>query len=159
MNIAPVIKTRDIPLPMDEAFRLFTERIDTWWPLSTHSIGAGEDAADPVAIRFEGRIGGGVIEVLSDGREYSWGEVIAWNPPERFVITWHPNLDPTAASILEVRFTPLGDSASTLYLEHRGWEEFGDRGLELREQYEPGWDFVLGGYESASSAEAASASS
>lgn len=158
MNIAPVIKTREIPLPVDEAFRLFTERLDTWWPMSTHSIGASEDGVDPVAVRFEGRIGGRVVEILSDGRECSWGEVIAWNPPERFVIAWHPNLEPTAASILEVRFSPRGSSASTLYLEHRGWEEYGDRGLELREQYEPGWDFVLSGYESVSSAEAASAS-
>lgn len=154
---APVIKTREIPLPAQEAFRLFTERLDTWWPMSTHSIGASEGGVDSVAVRFEGRIGGQVVEILSDGREYSWGEVIAWNPPERFVITWHPNINPTAASILEVRFTAQGDNATTLYLEHRGWEEFGEHGLELRGQYEPGWDFVLSGYESASS-EAASAS-
>ncbi len=158
MSIEPVIKTREIPLAVDEAFHLFTERLDTWWPMSTHSIGAGEDAANPVAVRFEGRIGGRVVEILSDGRECSWGEVIAWNPPERFVLAWHPNLNPTAASILEVRFTPQGDNTTLLYLEHRGWEEFGERGPELRAQYEPGWDLVLGGYESVSSAEAASAS-
>ena len=157
MTIEPVIKTREVPLTIGAAFRLFTERLDTWWPMSTHSIGASEDNADPVAVRFEGRVGGRVLEILSDGREYAWAEVIAWNPPERFVLAWHPNIDPTAASILEVRFTPHGDDATTLYLEHRGWEEFGERGLDLRGQYEPGWDFVLGGYESAS-AEAASAS-
>ncbi len=148
MTIEPVVKIRDLPIPVEEAFRLFTERLDTWWPMSTHSIGASESAADPVAVRFEGRIGGRVVEILSDGRECSWADVIAWNPPERFVVAWHPNLDPTAASTLEVRFTPNG-SGSTLYLEHRGWEEFGDLGIELRGQYDPGWDLVLGGYESA----------
>ena len=76
------------------------------------------------------------------------GEVIAWNPPDRFVISWHPNLNPTAASILEVRFSPSG-SGTDLYLEHRGWEEFGQRGLEIRGEYDPGWDFVLSGYETA----------
>jgi hypothetical protein len=94
-------------------------------------------------------VGGRVVEVAVDGSEYVWAEIIAWNPPERFVVAWHPNLNPTAASILEVRFSPNG-AGSSLYLEHRGWDEFGERGLEIRGQYDPGWDRVLSFYETAS---------
>ena len=149
MTIDPVIKTRESPLPVEEAFELFTARLDTWWPLDTHSISADEKGASPAAVRWEGRVGGRVVEVAADGSEYVWAEIIAWNPPERFVVAWHPNLKPTAASILEVRFAPNG-AGTSLYLEHRGWEEFGERSLELRGQYDPGWDRVLSFYETVS---------
>lgn len=151
MTIEPIIKTRDIPLPPEDAFRLFTERLDTWWPLRTHSISADEVTALPVGVRFEGRLGGQVVELAADGAEYVWAEVVAWDPPERFMLSWHPTMNPIAGSVLEVRFSPHG-KGSTLYIEHRGWEVFGERGLELRSQYDPGWDFVLSGYESAAGA-------
>ncbi len=146
MTIAPVIKTMEVPLPVEEAFRLFTEGLDTWWPLDSFSIGADERAEAPVAVRFEGRVGGRVVEVMADGTEYVWAAVLAWNPPERFLLAWHPAIDPTAASILEVRFSPT-EGGSALYLEHRGWEEFGERAHEMRGRYEPGWDRVLASYQ------------
>lgn len=147
MTVAPVIKTREVPLAVEEAFGLFTDRLDTWWPLDAFSIGVDEKGETPVAVRFEGRVGGRVVEVMADGTEYVWAEVVAWSPPERFVLAWHPSIDPSAASILEVRFSP-SPTGSSVYLEHRGWEEFGDRALEVRGQYEPGWDRVLAPYES-----------
>lgn len=150
-TLAPVIKTRDVPITVEEAFHLFTEGLDTWWPLDAFSIGADQKGETPVAVRFEGRVGGRVVEVMADGTESSWADVIAWNPPERFVLAWHPTIDPTAASILEIRFAPSG-TGSSVYLEHRGWEEFGDRAPELRDQYEPGWDRVLAPYEATAKA-------
>ena len=98
-------------------------------------------------IRFYGRVGGRLIEVAKDGSEWSWGEVLACNPPHRFVISWHPNKEPLAASTLEVRFNAGRGGETELYLEHRGWEEFGGHAEALRGQYEPGWDFVLKGFE------------
>lgn len=138
-RIAPITKVRTIPIPVKEAFELFTQRMGEWWPLATHSI-AG---ADVVALRFEGRVGGRLIEVARDGTECSWAEVLAWNPPHRFVLSWHPTREPTAASTLEVRFRPAAGGGTELTLEHRGWEEFGAEAQKLRGQYEPGWDFVL----------------
>lgn len=143
MRVAPVMKTRTVPLQPEAAFDLFTRRMGEWWPVATHSI-AGEDVAE---LRFEGRIGGRLLEVAKDGSQCSWGEVLAWDPPHRFVISWHPNREPTAASILEVRFKAATGGGTELYLEHRGWEEFGERAETLRGQYEPGWDFVLGRFE------------
>ena len=89
-----------------------------------------------------------MVEVLDDGTEHSWADVIAWDPPHRFVIAWHPSVEPEAASIVEVRFVAEGDG-SRLELEHRGWEEFGDDGKRLRDEYEMGWEPVLAGYETA----------
>lgn len=145
--IPPVIKTRQIPIPLDAAFQLFTKGMTTWWPLDTHSIGAGEDAT-PSSVRFEGRIGGRVVEVAEDNSECAWAEVIAWQPPNRVMLAWHPSRDPVAASILEVRFTPK-DGGTELHLEHRGWEEFGDEGSAVRDGYDHGWDVVLAPFEAA----------
>ena len=125
--------------------------MDTWWPLSIHSI--AEDQA--IGIRFEGRAGGRVIELTEDGTEHSWADIIAWDPPYRFAMTWHPRVDPEAASVVGVRFTTV-DAGTLIELEHRSWEEFGPaEGQELRDGYDSGWDMVLAPLEAAIAALAA----
>ena len=137
--IEPVRKERLLHLPPDEAFELFTHGMATWWPLETHSI-AGDDA---IGIRFEGHVGGRVVEITGDGTEHAWANVITWDPPGRVVLAWHPTVEPVAASTIDVRFEAHGDG-TRLTLEHRDWEEFGEtHGAELRAGYEPGWDVVL----------------
>lgn len=137
--IEPVRKNRTVNLPPDKAFELFTSRMGEWWPLLSHSIGA----ANAVGIRFEGRVGGRVVELTSEGNEFAWADILAWDPPHRFVLAWHPSEEPVAASVLEVRFEASG-LGTELHLEHRGWEEFGStEGTAMRDQYGPGWDSVL----------------
>jgi uncharacterized protein YndB with AHSA1/START domain len=141
--IEPVRKVRRVPVPPERAFALFTSEMERWWPLATHSI-AGDEAT---GIRFEGHVGGRVLELTAAGEEHAWGEVLAWDPPYRVVISWHPRIDPVAGSVLEVEFVAV-DGGTELRLEHRGWEEFGDtEGTELRDQYDPGWDAVLAPFE------------
>jgi hypothetical protein len=141
--IEPVRKERRLALPVDEAFELFTHGMATWWPLETHSI-AGHDA---VGIRFEGHVGGRVVEITADGTEHEWADVVTWDPPARLVLAWHPTVDLVAASTIDARFeTEAG--GTRLKLEHRDWEEFGKQlGTELRDGYEPGWDVVLAPFE------------
>lgn len=148
--IQPVVKTRELALRSGEAFELFTAHIGRWWPLESHSI----TEADATGVRFEGRVGGRVVEIAADGTEHPWADVIAWDPPHRLAMAWHPTTDPIAASIVEVVFeeTPSG---CLVRLEHRGWEEFGaEVGTAARDRYDPGWDGVLARYlQSAESAE------
>lgn len=142
--IEPVRKERRLAIGPEAAFELFTHGMATWWPLESHSI-AGHEA---VGIRFEGHVGGRVMEITADGTEHGWADVLAWDPPERVVLAWHPTVDPVAASVLDARFRPAGGGGCSLQLEHREWEEFGDEaGWELRERYQPGWDVVLAPYE------------
>jgi hypothetical protein len=142
--IEPVRKMRVVPLDPGEAFDLFTTRMGIWWPLFTHSI--AEHKA--TGVRFEERIGGRVVELTEDGSEYSWADVIAWDPPHRFVLAWHPSVEPDVATILEVRFSPAPGGGTQLDLEHRGWEELGaDQGNEVRDGYQSGWDHVLEPFE------------
>ncbi len=145
--IKPVRKTRVVPLNPDEAFDLFTTRMGSWWPLATHSI-AEHNA---IGIRFEERIGGRVVELTEDGSEYSWADVIAWDPPHRLVLAWHPSAEPEVATILEVRFSPAPDGGTQLDLEHRGWEELGaEQGNGVRAGYQSGWDLALEPFEKTS---------
>ena len=62
----------------------FGATIAQWWPLRPFS--AGEDQVRDVV--FEQRVGGRVYEVWHDGTTVGWGEVVAWEPPCRFVMTW-----------------------------------------------------------------------
>lgn len=139
-GIPPVQKTCTVHLPPEAAFDLFTARMGEWWPVETHSISA--DTAAVKDLRFEGRVGGRVIEVTADGREYSWADVLAWNPPTRFVLSWHPTTEPVAASRLEVTFRAV-QGATEVVLTHSAWEEFGEEGATLRERYDTGWDLVF----------------
>jgi uncharacterized protein YndB with AHSA1/START domain len=138
-KIQPIQKTRQVPIPRERAFELFTAELGSWWPLATHSV-AEHDAT---GVRFEGWIGGRVVELTKFGDEYVWAEVIAWDPPFRFALSWHPNPQAEAASILDVRFEATADG-TTVQLEHHGWEEFGAvKGQELRGDYDSGWEETL----------------
>lgn len=139
-TIPPLHKTCTVPLPPERAFDLFTARMAEWWPVATHSISA--DVTAVRTLRFEGRVGGRVIEVTADGREYSWADVLAWNPPARFVLSWHPTTEPLAASRLEVTFRAV-EGGTEVLLTQSLWEEFGQDGIPLRENYDTGWDLVL----------------
>jgi hypothetical protein len=53
------------------------------------------------------------------------------------------------AQEVEIRFHQRGE-ATQVELEHRDWEVFGDEAASKREQYNNGWEFVLGRYVDAS---------
>lgn len=142
MSIPAVRKEVTVPVPVEKAFAMFTERIGEWWPLPSHSIGA-ERAIDAV---FESRLGGRLYERLDDGTEHDWGAVLVWEPPGRFVITWHVGRPPEVHTEVEVRFEPKGDGGTGVSLEHRNWERLGTGAAELRAGYDGGWDTVLGHY-------------
>lgn len=124
-----------------DAFAIFTERMGEWWPFAGHSLLEG--GAQTVV--FEPRVGGVVCETSADGRRAPWGRVLAWDPPRRFVMTWHPGREEAAAQELEVRFVPEG-AGTRVELEHRGWEALLDQADATRQSYDGGWLFVLDRY-------------
>lgn len=141
VEITPVEKTVQVPLSAEDAFQLFTQGLDTWWPLKTHSM--GEEAAETAV--FERRAGGRIYEIQKDGTRVEWGTVTAWEPPKRVVFTWHPGRGSETAQEVEVRFSKQGDDTQ-VQLIHRGWERLGEKGKDTRENYNQGWDTVLGSY-------------
>lgn len=139
--LAPVVKTVKVNLPVDAAFRLFTEEINGWWPLVTHSV-FGDEA---VSCTLEGHAGGRFYEVHRDGRQSEWGQVQVWEPPHRVVFTMHPGRTPDTAQEVEVAFQ--GEVGGTrVTLTHRGWENLGEQAQVMRGRYDHGWEVVLGQY-------------
>jgi uncharacterized protein YndB with AHSA1/START domain len=136
--LQPVRKSVTVRLPRERAFELFTARIHEWWPLRTHSIGQ----ADAQTVVFEGREGGRVYERTAAGMEHQWGTVLAWTPPDRILMTWHPGNAAHEAQRVEVRFFPVA-GGTRLELTHAGWEALGDRATDYRSNYEGGWEGVL----------------
>ena len=126
---------------VDDAFRVFTEEISSWWPFGSHSI-HGEDA---VAAIFEGGTGGRLYERARDGSEAPWGRLLAWEPPQRVLIEWKVNPNAIAPTEVEVTFRD-DDGATIVELEHRGWERLAGAAEAARESYDTGWEVVLARY-------------
>jgi len=83
----PVIqRTITIDLPIERAFRVFTESFNSWWPPEYH-IGQAEMAEAILEQRQDGRW----YERGVDGSECDWGRVLAWEPPHRLLVTWQIN--------------------------------------------------------------------
>jgi uncharacterized protein YndB with AHSA1/START domain len=140
-----VFKSIRVKAPIDRAFSLFVERMETWWP-ATHHIGSTP---------FEA-IFGRWYERNAEGKQCDWGTVLAWDPPHRVCFSWHVGpghdspdwkFDPdmAKASEVEVRFIAEGDESTLVELEHRKIERHGEGAEQLRTMFDgPGaWIAIL----------------
>jgi uncharacterized protein YndB with AHSA1/START domain len=140
-KLPPVKHSIEVPVSPVEAFRIFTDAIDSWWPLATHSV----DSSKVTGCVFEGEHGGRIFETHDNGSLHLWGTVTIWNPPEAVVFSWHPGRPTETAQEIELRFVARG-TGTIVELEQRGWEALGDRAAEAREGYRTGWPPVLSRY-------------
>ncbi|MEM7093078.1 MAG: SRPBCC domain-containing protein [Actinomycetota bacterium] len=137
-TLAPVIRSIWLERSPGDAFEIFTSQIGAWWPLATHGL-YGVEAATVV---FRDRAS--LVEIATDGRENTWGEVLIWEPGHRLSLTWHPGRPVDDASIVDVQF--IDDRGGTqVVLEHRGWEAFGAEAVQRRRTYDRpnAWGGVL----------------
>jgi uncharacterized protein YndB with AHSA1/START domain len=123
-----------VDAPIERAFKVFTEEIGTWWPPEHHIIEA--ELAEMV---FEPRVGGHVYDRGVDASECRWARVLAYEPPNRVVISWDIDLqwqleaDPDRTSEIEIRFVAEGPTRTRVELEHRGLERHGDGWQQMRD--------------------------
>jgi uncharacterized protein YndB with AHSA1/START domain len=116
-----------VDAPIERAFNVFTEEIGSWWPPEHHILQA--ELAEMV---FEPREGGHVYDRSVDGSECRWARVLAYEPPDRVLISWDINLqwqieaDPNKTSEVEVRFFPEAPHRTRVELEHRHIERHGE---------------------------------
>jgi hypothetical protein len=61
------------------------------------------------------------------------------------VLAWNILNAEDSPTEVEVRFLQEG-SGTRVELEHRGWERLAEGGAAKRDDYDGGWDFVLGKY-------------
>lgn len=120
MRNLSVTKSVTVRAPRTRAFAVFTEKFFTWWPAS-HHIGDAE-LADAV---IEPEVGGRWYERGVDGTECDWGRVLAFDRPDRLVLSWHLqgdwtyDPDPAKASEIEVRFVEDEPGTTRVELVHR----------------------------------------
>ncbi len=124
---AVVRKSARIRVPVERAFSVFVEQMESWWPASHHI------AAQPFQTIFvEPRAGGRWYERDAQGNECDWGRVLAWAPPNRVTLSWHlgPDwkYDPDLlkASEVEIRFTAEGPAETLVELTHSKLERHGE---------------------------------
>ncbi len=136
-TIPPILRTALVARPLEEAFAVFTDEIGAWWPLPTHSVFQAEAGG----VHF---VDGRLVERATDGRETTWAEVLAWDPPNGLALSWHPGSADGPAGRVEVRFTAEGDG-TRVDLRHDGWEAFGEAALQRRRAYagSSAWGHVL----------------
>ena len=145
MTDEPVKAGVTLSAPVDHVFRVFAERIGDWWP---RAYTFSRDDLARVAI--EPRVGGRWYEVDRRGRRLDWGEVRAFEPDRRLVLSWAVSADggqepPERASEIEVRFLPLGPKLTRVEVEHRGFARHG-AGAELLRggmASPDGWPYIL----------------
>lgn len=142
VELAPVVKTLELRRSAADAFRIFVHEAARWWPLETHAL-APENNTKAIDHIVEPRVGGRVYEVTADGRQFDWGEVLAYEPGDRFAMTWQLGKPRAESGEVEVRFRAVGPNSCVVTLTHTGWERMGDMGPQMREGYDSGWQSVF----------------
>jgi uncharacterized protein YndB with AHSA1/START domain len=136
-----VRKIMRVEAPREIAWRVFTEKMGTWWPLGHYKIGK-VNAVDAV---LEPRVGGRWYERGEDGSTCDWGRVLAWEPHSRLVLTWDIDAnwqyDPKLNTEIEVRFIADGKDATRVELEHRHLDRYGARREEMRRIFDTEGDW------------------
>jgi len=105
----------------------------------------GQDAT------FEPRRGGYIYDRGVDGSECRWARVLAYEPPNRVLISWDINLrwqlerDPDKTSEVEVRFLAETPDRTRVVLEHRNIDRHGEGWEHMRDAVgsPDGWDVGL----------------
>ncbi|MEZ4300590.1 MAG: SRPBCC domain-containing protein, partial [Polyangiaceae bacterium] len=112
-----------VRVPVDVAFRVFTEQIDQWWRRGPRFRVAGRNQG---ILFLEPRAGGRLyesFEAQGETRVFETGKVTVWEPPSRLVLTWRTsNFGPEELTEVEVRFAESASGEATeVTVTHRGW--------------------------------------
>jgi uncharacterized protein YndB with AHSA1/START domain len=138
-----------VDVPVERAFAVFTEDMDSWWPKEHHILQA------PLArMVFEPKQGGAIYDVGTDGSECHWATVLAYEPPHRIVFNWGVSTqwqletDPAKRSEIEVRFVADGATRTRVEIEHRHLDRHGEGWESMRDAVgsDGGWNAGLGAF-------------
>ena len=138
MSIEPIIQSVVVKAAPNRAFDLFAARMADWWP-------KGKTIAKHphVAMVREPVAGGRWFERDADGTETNWGQVLAWQPPERLLLAWQISCewgyDPEILTEVEVTFAPAAGGGTLVRLEHRNLERFGSDASRHADKLRNGW--------------------
>jgi uncharacterized protein YndB with AHSA1/START domain len=135
-----------VEAPIERAFSVFTEDFGSFKPPEHNMLGV--ELAETV---FEPREGGHVYDRGVDGSECRWARVLAYEPPNRVVISWDISAqwqietDLEKTSEVEVRFVSEAPDRTRVELEHRNLERHGEGWEGMRDAVDSpgGWPLYL----------------
>ena len=135
-----------VDAPIERAFSVFTDGMGSFKPPEHNMLGV--EIAETV---FEPRVGGDVYDRGVDGSVCRWARVLAYEPPDRVVISWDINpqwrieTDLDKTSEVEVRFIAEASDRTRVELEHRSLDRHGDGWEAAREAVDgtDGWPLYL----------------
>jgi uncharacterized protein YndB with AHSA1/START domain len=135
-----------VAAPVERAFSVFTEDFGRFKP-PDHNI-LGVEIAETV---FEPRVGGHLYDRGIDGSECRWARVLAYEPPNRVIISWDISpqwqieTDLEKTSEVEVRFIAEAPDRTRVELEHRNLDRHGEGWQATRDAVdsEGGWPLYL----------------
>jgi uncharacterized protein YndB with AHSA1/START domain len=141
---ATVTKGLVVNVPIDEAFRVFTERFGDFKPREHNLL------SSPIAETvFESKVGGHIYDRAEDGSECHWARILVFEPPSRVVFswdigpTWQIEPNPDLTSEVEVRFTEEAADRTRVELEHRNLDRHGPGWEGVRQGVDEGWPIYL----------------
>ena len=144
---AAIRKSLTVAVNPERAFAVFTDGFDRWWP-KTHTVGK----APLKRAVIEPREGGRWYGIDENGHEDDWGDVLAWEPPNRLLLAWRINgnfvYDPQVLTEVEVLFRPTAEGHTQVEFEHRHLERLGENAEHGRAMMDSpnGWGGILEGF-------------
>jgi len=145
----PVRKQVVVDVPVEQAFKAFTERLGDFKPPEHNLLSV------PIAATvFEPFVGGNIIDRGEDGSECRWARVLAFDPPDRVVFSWDISpqwqivTDAEEASEVEVTFVAETPERTRVELEHRHLDRHGPGWPAVRDGVDTdgGWPLYLARY-------------
>lgn len=134
----------DVAVPLDHAFKVFTEQFDSIKPREHNLLAV--DIAETV---LEAKPGGAVYDRGVDGSVCVWGRVLKVEAPHRLVLAWLINPqwqieeDEGKASEVEVRFSAIDEGNTHVELRHHGLARHGAGWEGAAAGLEEGWPLYL----------------
>ncbi len=138
----PLVCTIEVPCGQAQAFGIFVKEMGTWWPLDKRSMSM-HDGKAAKSLRVEAKLGGKIVEIGHDDTEHHWGTITSFDPNDSLAMDFHMGLPPENASLVEVRFTALGNARTQVELTQSNWEAFGDMAEMMRRGYGSGWVLIF----------------
>ena len=138
-----------VDAPIDRAFKVFTEDFGSFKPPEHNLLGV--EIAETV---LEPRAGGHLYDRGVDGSECRWARVLAYEPPNRVLLSWDISpqwqleTDLEKTSEWEVRFVAETSERTRVEIEHRNLERHGEGWQGVRDGIaaDAGWTLYLQRY-------------
>jgi uncharacterized protein YndB with AHSA1/START domain len=144
INLTSIKKEFTIEASQETAFKVFTEKMDLWWPRQHH---IGGTAMTEMVV--EPYVNGRWYSKHTDGSEANVGHVLTYQPYGLFVLAWQINgdfkCDPNLITEVVVEFIPEGPKTTRVKFEHRDLQKLAG-GTKVIESMDEGWGMIMEQY-------------